>query len=43
MSDPLADMLTRIRNAGMVRYEKKAISMIIKSSRITSRASSELN
>ncbi len=27
MSDPLADMLTRIRNAGMVRYETVDIPM----------------
>ena len=27
MSDPLADMLTRIRNAGMVRYEKVDVPM----------------
>jgi small subunit ribosomal protein S8 len=27
MSDPLADMLTRIRNAGMVRYENVDIPM----------------
>ncbi|MBW2471163.1 MAG: 30S ribosomal protein S8, partial [Deltaproteobacteria bacterium] len=27
MSDPLADMLTRIRNAGMVRYETVDVPM----------------
>ena len=27
MSDPLADMLTRIRNAGMVRYESVDVPM----------------